>query len=65
MLKKELLEWLAQGEHSGVEFKRDDVRPEQVAKELVAFLNFKGGKLFLGVDDDGSISGLSRHDAEE
>ena len=65
MLKKELLERLAQGEQSGVEFKRDDVRPEQVAKELVAFLNFKGGKLFLGVDDDGSISGLSRHDAEE
>ncbi len=26
------------GENSGAEFKRDDIRPEQLAKEIVAFL---------------------------
>lgn len=65
MLKTELLEIIANGENSGVEFKRDDTRPEQLAKEVVALLNFQGGKILLGVDDDGSIPGLQRKDAEE
>lgn len=41
MLKTELLEIIINGENSGVEFKRDDVRPEQLAKEVVALANFK------------------------
>lgn len=60
MLKSELLEIIANGENSGVEFKRDDLRPEQLAKEVVALLNFQGGKLLLGVEDDGTISGIQR-----
>jgi ATP-dependent DNA helicase RecG len=64
MLKSELLELIANGENSGVEFKRDDLRPEQLAKEIVALLNFQGGKLLLGVEDDGTISGIQRHDLE-
>lgn len=64
MLKSELLELIANGESSGVEFKRDDVRPEQLAKEIVALANFQGGRLLLGVEDDGSISGLTRPDTE-
>lgn len=55
MLKAELLELIANGESSGVEFKRDDVRPEQLAKEIVAFANFQGGRVLLGVEDDGTI----------
>ena len=64
MLKSELLEIIANSENSGVEFKRDDLRPEQLAKEIVALLNFQGGKLLLGVEDDGSISGIQRDDLE-
>ncbi|MBB3003744.1 ATP-dependent DNA helicase RecG [Paraburkholderia tropica] len=64
MLKSELLEVIANGENSGVEFKRDDLRPEQLAKEIVALLNFQGGKLLLGVEDDGTISGIQRGDLE-
>ncbi|MBM3105891.1 putative DNA binding domain-containing protein [Pseudomonas sp. V1] len=64
MLKSELLEIIANGENSGVEFKRDDLRPEQLAKEIVALANFQGGKLLLGVEDDGSISGIQREDLE-
>lgn len=64
MLKSELLEIIANGENSGVEFKRDDLRPEQLAKEIVALLNFQGGKLLLGVEDDGTISGIQRGDLE-
>jgi len=65
MLKSELLEIIANGESSGVEFKRDDVRPEQIAKEVVAMANLKGGLLLLGVEDDGSITGIQRNKLEE
>lgn len=65
MLKAELLEIIANGENSGVEFKRDDIRPEQLAKEIVALLNFQGGKVLLGVEDDGTISGIHRPDLEQ
>jgi ATP-dependent DNA helicase RecG len=65
MLKTELLEIIANGENSGVEFKRDDIRPEQLAKEIVALANFQGGKVIIGVEDDGTISGIHRHNLEE
>jgi len=65
MLKTELLELIANGENSGVEFKRDDIRPEQLAKEIVAMTNFQGGRLLLGIEDDGSISGIQRVNLEE
>jgi ATP-dependent DNA helicase RecG len=65
MLKNELLQLIANGENSGVEFKRDDVRPEQLAKEIVALANLKGGHVLLGVEDDGSISGIRRPNLEE
>lgn len=64
MLKSDVLQIIANGENSGVEFKRDDLRPEQLAKEIVALANLKGGSLLLGVEDDGSISGIQRADLE-
>lgn len=39
MTKTELLEFLRNGENSGVEFKRDDVHTDSLAKETVALLN--------------------------
>lgn len=65
MLRSELLEIIANGENSGMEFKRDDIRPEQLAKEIVAMANFQGGRVILGVEDDGTISGLQRENTEE
>ncbi|MBT8420895.1 MAG: putative DNA binding domain-containing protein [Gammaproteobacteria bacterium] len=65
MLRSELLEIIANGENSGVEFKRDDIKPEKLAKEIVALANLQGGHILLGVEDDGSISGLQRPNAQE
>lgn len=65
MNKTELFEIRANGENSGVEFKRDDVRPEQLAKECVAMLNLRGGSVLLGIEDDGTITGLTRENTEE
>ena len=49
MLKTELLEIIANGENSGVEFKRDDIRAESLAREIVAMANLRGGMVLLGV----------------
>jgi len=63
--RTELLDILRNGENSAVEFKRDVITPEQLAKELVAFSNFDGGMVLLGVEDDGTISGITRPKLEE
>ena len=63
--KTGLLEIISNGENSGVEFKRDILQNHQLAKELVAFSNLEGGMVLLGVDDDGTIAGLTRKNLEE
>ena len=62
--RTELLEIIRNGENSGVEFKRDAIQNLALAKELVAFSNFEGGMVLLGVEDDGSVSGITRPDPE-
>jgi ATP-dependent DNA helicase RecG len=64
MTATELLEIIHNGENSGVEFKRDDIDNRELAKELVAFTNFQGGSVLLGVEDDGTISGITRTQAK-
>lgn len=61
----ELLELIRNGENSGVEFKRDTIDNRALAKEIVALTNFAGGKVLLGVDDDGSVVGITRDKLEE
>ena len=63
----ELRELIFSGESSVLEFKRDGVHTDSIAKEMSAFLNFDGGQILLGVEDDGTITGLSRtpKEAEE
>lgn len=56
---------ITNGENSGVEFKRDDIRPEQLAREVVALANLKGGHIILGVEDDGTIAGITRKNLSE
>lgn len=60
MTRTSLLEVIHNGENSGVEFKRDDIQNQDFARELVALANLEGGVLLLGVEDDGSISGITR-----
>jgi len=60
MLKDQLLALVNNGEDSGVEFKRDDVSPDQLAQEIVALANFQGVRVLLGVEDHCSISGIAR-----
>ena len=64
MTRTELLEILQNGENSGVEFKRDDIDTRDLAKEIIALANLQGGKVLLGVEDDGTVSGIQRSDLE-
>ena len=48
MNRSQLLELIANGENSGVEFNSDNLRPEQLAKGIVALANFQGGQVLLG-----------------
>lgn len=65
MTKTELLELIRNGENSGVELKRDVIDNRALAKELVAFANFEGGQVLLGVEQDGRVTGLTRTNLEE
>jgi ATP-dependent DNA helicase RecG len=61
----ELLSLIAAGESEIMEFKLDSARNEQLAKELGALANYRGGWLILGVSDQREIVGLTRSDNEE
>ena len=66
--EQELQTRLRLGEDNGWEFKQVEFRGDEPtspqrsvwADEIVAFANASGGTLLLGVDDDGSVSGMSR-----
>lgn len=65
MNKTELFEVIKNGESSGVEFKRDNILIQELAREIVAFANYQGGMILLGVEDNGEISGIQRPNIEE
>lgn len=65
MNRAELMGIILNGESSGVEFKRDDVHPRSLAKEIASFANLEGGYILLGVEDNGTVTGLTRSDIEE
>lgn len=58
MTLDELKRIVSLGEGQHLEFKRRVPRPERIAKEIVAFANTEGGRVLLGVDDDGQICGV-------
>ena len=58
----ELIELLARNEDSHHQFKANVTNEASLASEMVAFSNTQGGKLIIGVHDDGSSSGLTRED---
>ncbi len=48
-----------------IEFKSEKVKAADLAEEIVAFANGEGGEIWLGVEDDGTVSGLSRSYEED
>lgn len=58
----ELIEIVGRGEDSRTQFKQTITNAVSLAGELVAFSNSKGGRIIIGVDDQGSVVGLSTDD---
>jgi len=62
MHKSQITALIVAGEDAKTEFKRDDVRAERLAREVVSFANMNGGRILLGLEDSGAVSGV-RHPA--
>ncbi|MEO8794816.1 MAG: ATP-binding protein [Daejeonella sp.] len=60
-IKKLILE----GEGISLDFKNSITSCEKIAKTLVAYANNKGGKLLIGVADDGRIVGVKAEEEEK
>ncbi|WP_412067310.1 helix-turn-helix domain-containing protein [Rubrivirga sp. IMCC43871] len=63
MTTSDLRRLAAMGEGRHLEFKNRVPRPERIAREVIALANTAGGKVLLGVDDDGTVIGVK--DAQE
>ena len=60
----ELTKILIKGEDSKHQFKKNITNVDSLSQEFVAFSNSAGGRLFVGVDDDGNITGLTSSDVK-
>lgn len=58
MTHSDLERLVTAGEGEYVEFKQRVPTDERIVKEVIALANTSGGKLLLGVSDDGSIAGV-------
>lgn len=56
---------ILEGEGATLDFKNRITNQEKIAKTLVAFANNKGGRLLVGVADDGTIKGVKSEEEEK
>ena len=61
----ELIEKISLGEDATIEFKREMPRRSNLADEIAAFANARGGVILIGVDDNREIVGLDRHELDK
>ncbi|RNC83413.1 MAG: ATP-binding protein [Balneola sp.] len=65
MKRQDLKNLIATGESSFLEFKQKVASPEKIAREIAAFANTDGGKILIGVSDQGEIVGVESYMEEE
>jgi predicted HTH transcriptional regulator len=56
---------ILEGENVSLDFKKTISSAEKIAKTLVAFANNRGGRLLIGVADDGTIKGVKSEEEEK
>lgn len=64
MQSNRILDLIAQGEHTGQDFKLRIDSSKKIAITLSAFANTEGGCLLIGVKDNGKISGVRSSEEE-
>ncbi len=57
-MSKYIFDLIEQGEHQQLDFKHSITDSKKIARSLAAFANTDGGKLLIGVRDNGSIAGV-------
>ena len=65
MDEQKLKEIIRNGESSSVEFKEILTKDLPIEKEIVSFLNLKGGKILIGVSDNKNITGVKENDLKK
>ena len=55
----------AEQESSVLEFKKEIPKNEQIIKSIIGFCNHQGGKLIIGIDNDGTIVGIDESKVQE
>lgn len=64
MNKTNVRKLIFEGESVTLDFKKTITSCEKIARTMVSFANNKGGKLLIGVADDGTIKGVKSEDEE-
>ncbi len=65
MIKKmNIKKLIFEGESISLDFKKTITSCEKIARTMVSFANNKGGRLLIGVADDGTINGVKSEDEE-
>ena len=59
MSTDEIAQAVQGGETMYAEFKSAAARPESLATAFISFLNTEGGVLWLGIEDDGTVTGVA------
>lgn len=54
----DLLRLIATGENDRLDFKKTIKHPDKIARTMASFANTRGGIILVGVQDNGSISGI-------
>ena len=60
--EKEISKLIELGEDSKTQFKQNIHSPDKLAQEMIAFSNASGGKILIGIQDNGQIRGISTKD---
>ncbi len=63
--QQDLIDIINKGESPYIEFKEENIKPNDLAGEIVSFANTEGGTIIIGVSDDGKIKGISIENMEE
>lgn len=59
-MKKNIIELIQNGENQKVEFKASARDSKALSKSITSFANTNGGHLFIGISDNGKISGITQ-----
>ena len=62
MDQNNILKIISKGEDSKTQFKLNITNETQIAQEMVAFSNSKGGTIIIGIGDNGDFKGISNED---